>query len=163
MLVEFLPLIAGFRGRLLIDHCGRPVSQNGISQPGFRALLGLAQTGRASIKLSGHVKFSEEFYPYADTWPYIRALVDAFTLDHCMWGSDWPCLRTRERIDYGRLLGLTEILFPDAADRRKLFWDTPARLFGSGLDPCLQGVHNPVGELWDRRCSDCGKTLPAAS
>jgi hypothetical protein len=57
-------------------------------------------------------------------------LVDAFTLDNCMWASDWPFLRARERVDYGPLLTLVEQLFPDAADRRKLFWDTPSRLFG---------------------------------
>jgi predicted TIM-barrel fold metal-dependent hydrolase len=39
-------------------------------------------------------------------------------------------LRARERTDYGRILALTEMLFPDEKDRRKLFWETPARLFG---------------------------------
>jgi predicted TIM-barrel fold metal-dependent hydrolase len=107
MLTEFLPLVAGFTGKILIDHCGRPVPKHGLNQPGFRALLALGRTGRANIKLSGHVKFSDESYPYADTWPFVRALVDAFTLDHCMWGSDWPCLRARERVDYGRVLALT--------------------------------------------------------
>jgi predicted TIM-barrel fold metal-dependent hydrolase len=49
-----------------------------------------------------------------------------------VWGSDWPVLRSPERIDYGRLLKIVEALPPDAADRRKLLWDTPRRLFGFG-------------------------------
>ena len=130
MLIDLWPLISSFRGRMLFDHCGRPVPKNGLDQPGFRKLLDLAQAGRTAVKLSGHIKFSDELYPYADTWPFVRALVDAFTLDNCMWGSDWPCLRARERIGYGQLLRLTESLFPDDSDRRKLFWNTPARLFG---------------------------------
>ena len=58
----------------------------------------------------------------------IRALIDAYTLDHCVWGSDWPFLRARHRVDYGPLLKLVEILVPDAAHRRKIMWETP---FGS--------------------------------
>ena len=46
-----------------------------------------------------------------------------------MWASDWPFLRAPERQDYGPLVQLAGQLFPDANDRRKLFWDTPNRLF----------------------------------
>ncbi|MEO6748618.1 MAG: amidohydrolase family protein, partial [Casimicrobiaceae bacterium] len=56
--------------------------------------------------------------------------VEAFTLDMCMWASDWPYLRASGHIDYGVLLKLVERQFPDAADRRKLLWETPGRLFG---------------------------------
>jgi predicted TIM-barrel fold metal-dependent hydrolase len=60
----------------------------------------------------------------------VHALLEAFTPDRCMWGSDWPFLKAPERIDYGTILTLTEGLIPDPADRRKVLWDTPARLFG---------------------------------
>lgn len=100
----------------------------------YTKLLGatLARTRRASVKLSGYGKFSRESHPFADTQPYVRALIDAFTLDACVWGSDWPYLKATERIDYGPLLKLVERLLPDANDRRKLFWDTPRKLFGFG-------------------------------
>jgi predicted TIM-barrel fold metal-dependent hydrolase len=39
-------------------------------------------------------------------------------------------LRAPERLDYGSLLALAAQLFPAPADRRKLFGDTPRRLFG---------------------------------
>jgi len=118
--------------RILIDHCGRPSPQAGLEQPGFQALLALARTRRASVKLSGYGKFSRESHPFADTQPYVRALIEAFTLDACVWGSDWPYLKATERIDYGPLLKLVERLLPNANDRRKLFWDTPRKLFGFG-------------------------------
>jgi hypothetical protein len=35
-----------------------------------------------------------------------------------------------ERIDYGLILALIQRLVPDPSDRRKVLWDTPARLFG---------------------------------
>lgn len=129
-LPSLLPALGGSDVRILIDHCGRPNPDAGIDQPGFRALLELGRSGRAFVKLSGHVKYSRQPYPYADTRPYIDALIEAFTLDACVWGSDWPFLRAPERIDYGPLLKLVENLLPDATDRRKLWWDTPRKLFG---------------------------------
>lgn len=127
-LPELLPLLAGSELPLLIDHCGRPKPEAGLAQPGFQALLELGRTGRAFIKLSGLAKFSARPHPHEDAWPFVRALVEAFTLERCVWGSDWPYLRATERIDYGLQLKLIERLFPDPAERRKLFWETPQRL-----------------------------------
>ena len=124
------PLMLASGARLLIDHCGRPLPSAGIQQPGFQALLGLARSGRAAVKLSGYQKFSAGALPYADAKPYVDALIDAFTLDACLWGSDWPFLKATERLDVGPLLRLVQDWLPDAADRRRLFWDTPRRLFG---------------------------------
>lgn len=129
-LVRMLPLLARSGVRLLVDHCGRPTVDAGLDQPGFRALLGLGATERAFVKLSGLVKFSHEPAPHRDVWPFVEALVDAFTLEHCLWASDWPYLRAPVRVDYGVLLGVVLALFPDASDRRKLLWDTPRELFG---------------------------------
>ncbi len=70
----------------------------------------LADTGRVSVKLSGYAKFSQQPYPFNDCLPFVRALVDAFTLDHCLWASDWPYLRATERQDYGPLTALVAAL-----------------------------------------------------
>jgi predicted TIM-barrel fold metal-dependent hydrolase len=69
-----------------------------------------------------------------DAWPFVTALMDAFTLDHCLWASDWPFLRSPLHVDYGVLLRLVLSLFPDSADRRKLLWETPGELFGFAPD-----------------------------
>jgi predicted TIM-barrel fold metal-dependent hydrolase len=129
-LLALLPLIDASGVRLLIDHCGRPPAELGLDQKGFQALLSLGRQKRAAVKLSGWYKFSRQSYPYRDAWPFIHALADAFTLEACVWGSDWPFLRAPERLDYGPLLTLVDTLFPDPADRHKLFWETPKALFG---------------------------------
>ena len=82
------------------------------------------------MKLSGFSKFSRQPAPHEDSWPFVKALVETFTLDRCMWASDWPHLRAPTRIDYGVLLQLVLKLFPDAPDRRKMLWDTPHKLLG---------------------------------
>ena len=88
-----------------------------------------AATRRAFVKLSGLVKFSRKPAPYDDAWPFVAALIDAFTLDHCLWASDWPYLRAPVHVDYGVLLRLALMLFPDAAIAASLLWDTPRELW----------------------------------
>jgi predicted TIM-barrel fold metal-dependent hydrolase len=39
--------------------------------------------------------------PHRDVDTFIAAAIDAFTLEHCVWGSDWPFVRVNERVDYG--------------------------------------------------------------
>jgi predicted TIM-barrel fold metal-dependent hydrolase len=131
-LLDFLPLIEGSDVHLVFDHCGRPAPDRGLDQPGFKALLEIGRAGRASVKLSGFDQFSSERYPYRDTHPFVHALLEAFTPDRCMWGSNWPFLRAIERIDYGPLLQLAETILPDEAEREKVLWTTPRRVFGFG-------------------------------
>ncbi len=129
-LVALRALVEDSGVRVMIDHGGRPAPGRGVDQPGFRALLAMARNGRTAVKLSGYQKFSALPPPYADTRPFIDALLDAFTLDACLWASDWPFLRAPQRLDVGPLLRQVEALLPNAADRRKLFWDTPRRWLG---------------------------------
>lgn len=129
-LVELRALVEDSGVRTLIDHCGRPAVGNGLAQAGFRALREMARNGRTAVKLSGMQKFSAGPPPFEDTRPYVEALIESFTLDACLWASDWPFLRAPQRLDVGPLLRGVERLLPDPADRRKLFWDTPRRWLG---------------------------------
>lgn len=129
---DLAPMLRDSGARLLIDHCGRPDAAAGVAGKGFAAVLGLADTGRATVKLSGFSKFSVQPFPFADTRPYITALMQAFGPDHCVWASDWPFLKAPDRLDYGVLLQLFTQAVPNPADRQKILWDTPRRLFGFG-------------------------------
>lgn len=129
-LVELKPLLVDSGAALLFDHCGRPNPQAGVGQAGFQALLSLAETGRAVVKISGLVKASSLPFPHTDAWPFVQALVDAYTPEALVWASDWPFLRAPARTDYGPLLDVFCKLVPDAAAQRAVLWDTPRRLFG---------------------------------
>lgn len=129
-LVGLMPLLLNGGARILVDHCGRPRAGGTLDQPGFQAVLTLARTGRAAVKLSGYQKFSLQPPPYADAQPFVQALLDAYTLDACFWASDWPFLKAPQRLDVGPLLRQVERLLPDPADRAKLWWDTPRRWLG---------------------------------
>ena len=131
-LLELSGLIESTAPRLLIDHCGRPEVQAGVGQSGFQALLGLARSGRACVKISGMHKFAAHDHLDEQAAAYVQALLQAFGPDACVWGSDWPFIREQARMDYGPLLKLAERLMPDSSVRRKVMWDTPRRLFGFG-------------------------------
>jgi predicted TIM-barrel fold metal-dependent hydrolase len=123
------PALLGSGAQLLIDHCGRPDVVQGIAGKGFAALLGLASSQRATVKLSGFSKFSRQDFPLVDTLPYVHALIAAFGADHCIWASDWPFLKASRRLDYGPLLQLFAQAVPNAQDRHAILWQTPLQLF----------------------------------
>lgn len=128
-LKHLMPLVLNSGVRVLVDHCGRPTVADGVSQPGFQALLKLLKEGLAHIKLSGFYKFSKIGYPFSDTNIYQEAILEAGGLAQCVWASDWPYLKAPYRLDYGPMLKLVERqLTPN--QRRTLFWDTPKKLFG---------------------------------
>lgn len=130
-LVEAVDVLRKAKVPLIFDHCGRPLPERGLQQPGFQALLALGREGHA-VKLSGPFRFSRLGAPHADVEPYVQAILEAFTPDRCVWGSDWPFLRMASRIDYGPVRAHLDRWVPDAAARRKILWDTPKRLFGFG-------------------------------
>ncbi|MBR0644508.1 amidohydrolase family protein [Plastoroseomonas hellenica] len=127
--IQALPALRAAKLPVIIDHAGRPELEGGLQQKGFQALLELGRSSDAVIKLSGVFRFSQTGSPYEDTDPYLAALITAFGIDRCIWGSDWPFLRAKARTDYGPLLAALQRVVPDAAEREKVLWTNPARLF----------------------------------
>jgi len=131
-LAAVAPMLEKSGVRVIIDHFGRPSVRRGVGQPGFQALLSLGRTGNAVVKLSGPFRCSKEYPPYADVEPFIEAAVEAYTIDNCVWGSDWPFVKVEERIDYGPELSCVRRWFPDDADYDKVMRANPVRIFGFG-------------------------------
>jgi predicted TIM-barrel fold metal-dependent hydrolase len=138
-LTQMDSLLGASDAPILIDHCGRPDLSQGLEQAGFQALLALGRTGRAVVKISGEYKYSCQPFPFADTRPFVDALVQAFGLERCIWASDWPYLRAPYRLDYGPMLRRWEGMFR-AADRRAIMWDNPVRWFGFGGKATTNGA-----------------------
>ena len=127
---EALPMLRATRLPVVIDHCGRPDAARGLDQTGFPELLEFGREGAAFVKLSGAFRWGGGVWPHVAADPYIAAVLDAFTPSRCVWGSDWPFLRTEMRTDFGPELALLSRWLPDAADRRTVLWEVPQRLFG---------------------------------
>jgi predicted TIM-barrel fold metal-dependent hydrolase len=132
--LDAAPLIAETGVRLLIDHLGGPDQGQGLNQPGFHAILGMADTGRATVKLSAAFRRSRTCYPFADLDPFVRALIEAYTPENCVWGSDWPFINWADTPDYSQTLSILARWVPEEQDRRTILWSTPAKLFGFEME-----------------------------
>jgi L-fuconolactonase len=82
---------------MVVDHLG--VSQSPVSPPRpepwdrLPGLLRLAKYPNVHVKFSGVPLMSAERYPYKDTWPYLHQVIDAFTPERLMWGTDFTRMR----------------------------------------------------------------------
>ena len=144
-----LGVIAGIRELVMdspvpvvFDHFGGAKAALGLTQPGFAALLELVRSGKAYVKISGAYRASEKGPDYADAAPLARALIAA-NADRIVWGTDWPHpdspgpagrkatdVGAPLPIDDGRLLNQLPVWAPDAATRKKILVENPARLYG---------------------------------
>lgn len=130
--VDAAAMLRRARVQVLIDHIGRPLMTGSIAQPGFQAVLALADEGRATVKLSGLFRVSAKAPPYQDVGPFIAMILERFTPDRCVWGSDWPFLNMARPVDYAQELDALRRVVPDPVGRAKILWDTPARLLRFG-------------------------------
>jgi len=132
LIAELMPTLRALPVEFSVAHMGLFPARHGAAQHGFRDLLALAADGsrRCWVKLTGIYRFSQ--HPtFADVTPFAQALIDAAP-DQLIWGSDFPHLSFHDRVGtialYNKLLDWA----PDAAMRRRILADNPARLFGFG-------------------------------
>jgi predicted TIM-barrel fold metal-dependent hydrolase len=128
-IIPALPILLKSGVTIVVDHFGRPEVAHGVSQPGFQALLELGRQGGV-VKLSAGFRASQDQPGYADLDPFAAALLENFGLDRCVWGSDWPFLRARSRVDYGPQLAALKRWVPDSANLDRILWQNPSRIFG---------------------------------
>jgi predicted TIM-barrel fold metal-dependent hydrolase len=143
-----LPLVVALKNELattpmpvVIDHFARAKAKDGIQQPGFDVLLGLVKSGKAYVKLSATYRISDQPPHYPDAPSIAQALIDA-NPDRMVWGSNWPHPgrgKTREDLapphpsDDGAQVNQLPQWASNAATRKKILVDNPARLYGYPL------------------------------
>ena len=142
MISAIKDLVAASPVPVVFDHFGGAQAELGVDQPGFADLLALMKSGKAYVKISGAYRASNLAPDYADVVPLARALITANS-DRILWGSDWPHpdsvtppgkkpteVTPLLQIDDGRLLNQLPVWAPDAAIRKRILVDNPARLYG---------------------------------
>jgi predicted TIM-barrel fold metal-dependent hydrolase len=128
---------------IVIDHFGGAVAARGVDQPGFGALIILVRSGKAYVKISGSADSVSTQPDLADVAPLAQALVKA-NPQRILWGTNWPHpgsapvpgrkptdLALHMRTDDGKVLNLLPTWVPDAATRRLILTENPARLYWS--------------------------------
>jgi predicted TIM-barrel fold metal-dependent hydrolase len=137
-----LPVIAAMKDTLaaspvtlVFDHFGNAKEELGVEQHGFADLVGLVKSGKAYVKISisGGPRQNYGYFT-----PLARMLIGA-NVDRILWGSNWPHPNAADgstakvtplwQVDDGLVLNLLPTWAGDAAVRKKILVDNPARLY----------------------------------
>lgn len=142
MISAIKDLVAAAPVPVVFDHFGGAEAALGTGQPGFDDLLALVKSGKAYVKISGAYRASKLAPAYADATPLAQALIAA-NAERIVWGTDWPHpdsvtpqgkkitdVTPLYQIDDGRLFNQLPVWAPNAAVRKAILVDNPARLYG---------------------------------
>jgi predicted TIM-barrel fold metal-dependent hydrolase len=124
---------------IVFDHFGGARAVLGTQQAGFDTLLRLVQTGKAYVKVSAPYRSSTRAPDYPDVAPLAKALIAA-NPRRILWGTDWPHpsqvpgrrptrISPLFQIDDGRVFNQFAVWAPDAAQRKIILADNPAKLY----------------------------------
>ncbi|MFI5058283.1 MAG: amidohydrolase family protein [Candidatus Acidiferrales bacterium] len=124
---------------VVFDHFGGAQAALGIQQPGFDTLVKLVQKGKAYVKISAAYRISKQAPDYPDVAPLAKALIAA-NPQRILWGTDWPHpaqipgrkpteITPLLQIDDGCLFNQLAVWAPDAAQRKTILVDNPAKLY----------------------------------
>ncbi|MDB5903880.1 MAG: hydrolase, partial [Betaproteobacteria bacterium] len=124
---------------VVFDHFGGAQPELGLQQAGFDALVELVRSGVAYVKISVNGDGRADYSGFA---PLAKALIAA-NQDRILWGTNWPHPNSATpagrkpteftpvfQADDGLVLNQLPLWAPDAAVRRKILVDNPARVYG---------------------------------
>lgn len=87
----------------VIDHLGHPVADSGPQELDDLAnLIALAACPNVAVKCTDAPRFARDPYPFADIWPSLREIIQAYSARRVMWGSD---ITRIQRYTYAEALG----------------------------------------------------------
>jgi predicted TIM-barrel fold metal-dependent hydrolase len=119
--------------QLVIDHLGlqQPFQPPPPAEPwaDLPNLLKLAAHKNVAVKITGACTLSHEPFPYNDIWGPLGRIFDAFSLDRCLWGTDWT--RAVALLSYEQ--GVEAFRASDKlseSDKAKLMGGTLQRIYG---------------------------------
>jgi len=114
---------------VVVDHFGRPNPHTGTNDPGFGYLLSVAATGRVWIKLSAAYRSAPGNDGTALGTALASQLLDAYTPERLVWGSDWPHTQHQQLVDYDATRRALDQWVPDATQRELILTRSARALY----------------------------------
>ncbi|MBI2947458.1 MAG: amidohydrolase [Verrucomicrobia bacterium] len=133
-------MVRSFPGvNVVIDHLARIDLKAADPSTEFKKLLALARYANVWVKVSELSVLSPSGkYPYADTFPWVRRMYEAFGPERLLWGTGFPGATRAQagRPTLSEELNLIrkEIPFFTAADREKILGRNAAGLWGFEME-----------------------------
>jgi predicted TIM-barrel fold metal-dependent hydrolase len=136
MISAIRDLVAASPVPVVFDHFGGAREDLGPQQPGFADLVELVRSGKAYVKISVTAGPRPDYAGFA---PLAKMLIAA-NPERIVWGTNWPHpnsgsgrkpteLTPLFQVDDGLVLNLLPAWAPDAAIRKKILVDNPAKLY----------------------------------
>ena len=126
---------------LVVDHFGEVRVAEGVGQRGFPTVIELVKSGKAYVKISNTDTLARR-PDMSDMTAFAKALIEA-NPQRVVWGTAWPHpsagavegrkstdLAIHRHVDDGRVMNMLPVWAPDAATRKMILVDNPARLYG---------------------------------
>ena len=120
---------------LVSDHYGNVKEELGVGQPCFTDLVNLVKSGKAYVKISVTAGPRENYGYFT---PLAQMLISS-NVDRILWGTNWPHPNSVDgstskvtplwQVDDGLVFNLLPAWAPEAAVRKKILVDNPARLY----------------------------------
>jgi predicted TIM-barrel fold metal-dependent hydrolase len=136
MVAAIRDLVAASPVPVVFDHFGGAREDLGPQQVGFADLVELVRSGKAYVKISVTAGPRPDYAGFA---PLAKMLIAA-NPERIVWGTNWPHpnsgsgrkateLTPLFQVDDGLVLNLLPAWAPDAAIRKKILVDNPAKLY----------------------------------
>ena len=119
----------------VIDHFGHCVpARDGSDVPAFERLLSMARHPHMNVKLSEFPRASNEEFPYIDLFHWVHQLIEAYSGDRLMWGTDFPFIV--EQVGYTKGWDIADRIEPAIGPGLvdQILGGTCERLFGTWGD-----------------------------
>jgi predicted TIM-barrel fold metal-dependent hydrolase len=114
---------------VVIDHFGRPDPHTAAGDPGFKYLLSVGATGRVWVKLSAAYRSAVDDDGTALGMSLASQILDAYTPDRLVWGSDWPHTQHQHIVDYDAARRALDQWVPDGAQRESILTSSARALY----------------------------------
>ena len=121
--------------RFVLDHCGNPNIHAAPDSPEHlgwkRGIEAMAQQPNVVCKISGIIAQLKPGENAAQVLaPFVQTCVQAFGHDRVMFASDWPVCTLGASLHDWVVALQTIVIHWNEADKRKLFHDNAARVYG---------------------------------
>jgi L-fuconolactonase len=116
--------------RVVIDHGAKPDIAGGEWQPWADSIAAIANQTSAYCKVSGLITEADSSQTYADVMPYLDHLLDMFTPERLIWGSDWPVLNLAGDYDGWYAISIERLSQLEKKDQENLLGRNAIRFYG---------------------------------
>ena len=115
--------------QFVLDHCGVPDIENDAFSPWAAHVSECARLANITAKISGVIAYAGADWSTEKLRPYISHVIDAFTFDRVVWGSDFPVCTIHANLE-DWVASIKEIVAKATpAEQEKLFSENATRVY----------------------------------